>query len=138
MSTLEALRDVLAVFEAAPSASAEPKTARGRGEAELVRVVASLPAEARSGLQVAAKEVEVALAAQVQRIAELSNDPTLARLVAERLAPSRIGELTPSDEALTAAFARGTAKAIAASHAAGIPVHAMSDGEIVKVPPPQK
>lgn len=142
MATLEVLRDVLAVFEAAPSAADEPKGPRARREPELAKVVANLRPEARTELQVAAKEaakeLESALAEHVRRITERVNDPVLAQLVAERLAPSRIGELTPSNEALTAAFARGTAKAIAEAHAAGVPVHAMRDGKIVKVPPPEK
>ncbi len=146
MSTLEDLRDVLAVLEAAPSVPApskstkgEPKDATGGVQEELRRAVATLTPEARNGLQAKAREIEAVLGAvladEVRRVAELADAPALARLVAERLAPPRVGELTPSHEALTAAFARGTAKAIAATRAAGLPVHAMRDGRVVEVPP---
>jgi hypothetical protein len=42
--------------------------------------------------------------------------------------------LTPTDEALTAAFTRGTEKAIAETRAAGLPVYAWSQGKVVVVP----
>lgn len=142
MATLEVLRDVLAVFEEARSAGDQPKAPRARREPELEKAVATLRPEMRTELEIAAKEatkeLELALAERVRKLTERVNDPVLAQLVAERLAPSRIGELTPSDEGLTAAFTRSAAKAIAAAHAAGVPVHAMRDGKIVKVPPTEK
>jgi len=138
MSTLEVLRDVLAAFEAAPAAPLEPEGTQTGVAVELLRAVARLSPEARNGLRQGAREIESALADALRRIAEQSNDPAIAQLIAEALPPSRVGDLTPTRDAVTAAFARATARAIAASRAAALPVHAMSDGRVVQVPPHDK
>lgn len=43
-------------------------------------------------------------------------------------------EITPTAEALTEAFTRGTAKAIEATRAAGLPVYVMEDGIVKAIP----
>jgi hypothetical protein len=141
MANLDALQSVWAAFEAAAPPSSKRSPARPVST-EIERAIASLSAEARQQLQINLEESEKRLASvwieEIQRMARLANDATVAQLVAESLKPSRVGELTPTHEALTAAFARGTSKAIEASRAAGLPVHAMSGGQVVKVSPSDK
>jgi hypothetical protein len=47
---------------------------------------------------------------------------------------SKVGKLTPSDEALTKAFTKGVKEAIQATRKAGYPVYAMANGKLVIVP----
>ncbi|MBI4953376.1 MAG: hypothetical protein HY908_15205 [Myxococcales bacterium] len=154
MPNLTALRGVWGVFaavapESGKQASEHPQATAGY--AELERAVAGLSEETRARIRLRCQEAAArlraaeqdqerasVLATAIQDMAALAKNSDVARLVAESVEPSRIGELTPSHGALVTAFARGTAAAIEAARAAGLPVHALRDGKVVRVAPAGK
>ena len=140
VADLETLGRVLSALDASNTKSpSQPPLS------DLRRVVTELPPEELREIQArvrdlteslrAALETRESIVQEIRRLVEHLPDAEVVRLVEESLLPSRVGELTPTHEAMTAAFARGTEKAVAASRVAGLPVHAFVDGQVATMPP---
>lgn len=145
---LEALQQVLAAFEMTAhdaNAPAQPSRNEPLFLVQIKKAVGGLPPEKRKEFERVVRQLEEKLnevvsstntiAGEVMRATALLNDNVASGLVEESLKPSRVGDLTPTREALRALFAQGTKKAIADSRAAGLPVSAAVDGRVVEVPP---
>ena len=77
----------------------------------------------------------VARGKKLMSVIKIEAAPVQLELPVLYQAYSQAESILPSDATLTAAFGNRAKKAIEDSHAAGIPVHAMKDGEIVVVTP---